>query len=171
MYKQTIQYSVLVLLIVLRNSLLINSGDVDLSISFDNLKWFSYPEPFYFYEVPAFVSINPSSKLRLAHTAVSLNGVGFFESDTLSCRFSFPLCGGGSFYYPATYMSSSMIQCNGSPVYVACNNVVIELAFNGVQYYQATDSFAYINVPKLYHITPPYSLLSCTLLVETYSFS
>eukprot|EP01022_Parablepharisma_sp_SALTPOND_P014603 TRINITY_DN20009_c0_g2_i2.p1 TRINITY_DN20009_c0_g2~~TRINITY_DN20009_c0_g2_i2.p1 ORF type:complete len:2825 (-),score=233.62 TRINITY_DN20009_c0_g2_i2:4128-12602(-) len=108
-----------------------------------------------------FSSVVPSTKLSMSYAPITLTGAGFFPSDTLNCRFRFPNCGNSSIEYPGTYKSPTTVVCGVSPLYVPCSGVIVELTFNGVEYFLASSSLVYTDVPQVHSLVPPYAIYDC----------
>jgi len=135
-------------------------ANVQLSVSLDGIYWISAPIEFYYYHQPSVFSMTPLVRLALGFPYFTITGAGFFDSDTLKCRFKFPNCGGGSIEYPGTYISSSTLKCM-SPPYIPCTGVVLEFTLNGIEYFTASSDISYSDVPEVNSIIPAYSLYSC----------
>ena len=137
-----------------------------MSISLDTVYWVVAADSFTYYYAPRFSSIDPTSVSSKGFYTVQLTGAGFFSSDTLYCKFKFPTCGGDVIEYPGIFVDSTNIKCLVPP-YVICSSCNIDVTFNGIEYFSATTSLAYINIPEVYSLSPAFAHYQCKIF---YSF-
>jgi IPT/TIG domain len=119
---------------------------VSVRVSVNGVHWSQ--DALYYQFQPALVAIWLSPRSGSANGFVTVNGLNFVDSLTLSCKF-------GTQASDAVYVSSSAVQCAVPPQSSASGDApVVTVTCNGVDYAASELTYSYVAAPKITGVVP-----------------